>query len=120
MRVSVDVEQGVVVVSPKGEVNFENTSMVAQAIREHLDTSRHFLIELSEVPFMDSTSVGTVLDALRMVRARDGDLRLAGLVDNVARVFELMDARRILRIYETAEEALTSFKEGVKAPEPVS
>ena len=109
MRLNVNVLDGIVVLRPQGEVNFENTSMISQAIRERLECERHFLLDLSNVPYMDSTSLGTVLDALRSVRSLDGDLRLAGLAENVRRVFDLMDAGRILRIFTTAEEALMSF-----------
>jgi len=117
VRLNVNVLDGIVVLRPQGEVNFENTSMISQAIRERLDSERHFLLDLTNVPYMDSTSLGTVLDALRSVRSRDGDLRLAGLADNVRRVFDLMDAGRVLRIFTTPEEGLMSFAQSAEARE---
>ena len=87
------------------------------AIRERLSAGRSFLIDLANVPYMDSTSLGTVLDTLRVVRERDGDMRLSGLADNVRRVFDLMDAESVVRIFATPEEAIASFEEAEAAAE---
>jgi anti-sigma B factor antagonist len=67
------------------------------------------VLDLSRVPYMDSTSLGTVLDALRSVRELDGDLRLVGLAANVKRVFDLMDGDRLFRMFATLEEGVASF-----------
>ena len=109
VRLQVQEDRGVVVLAPHGEVNFENTALVAAAIRDRLGPTPRIVLDLSRVPYMDSTSLGTVLDALRSVRELDGDLRLVGLAANVRRVFDLMDGERLFRIYATLEEGVSSF-----------
>ena len=120
MKVNVRLQDGVVVVAPHGEINFENTAMIAQAIQDRLPEQRHFLIDLTNVPYMDSTSLGTVLDAVRIVRGHDGDIRLSGLSRSVKRVFELVNAESVIKMFPTEADGVTSFGELVEQDsEPV-
>jgi anti-anti-sigma factor len=108
VRLEVREQGGLVILTAQGEINFENATLVSEAIRERLSVRRHFVLDLTQVPFMDSTSLGCLLDTLKVVRERDGVLCLAGMADNVRRVFDLLDASRLFPIHASVDEALTS------------
>ena len=109
MKIQVREQDGVVILAAHGEINYENTALVSEAIRQRLGRSYRFLLDLSNVPYMDSTSLGSVLDTLKAVRNRDGDLGLVGPAENVLRVFELMEVGSLLEIYSTVDEGLAGF-----------
>lgn len=50
---------------------------------------RRVALELSDVPFVDSTGLGVIIGGLRRLRATGGDLELLEVTDAVYRVFEL-------------------------------
>ena len=65
---------------------------------------------LKNVKFVDSSGLGTLLSCLRVLRARDGDMKLYGMNKQVKALFELVRMQRIFNIYDTAEEAIQAFE----------
>jgi stage II sporulation protein AA (anti-sigma F factor antagonist) len=76
-------------------------------LREQIDDlldrypRRHLVLDLSGVPFMDSSGVGLVLGRYRRLEARQLRLRLVGVRPPVARVLRMSGLHGIMTIEET-------------------
>ncbi len=75
------------------------------------DGNQKLVIDLGQVDFVDSSGLGALISALKVLRAADGDLKLANLTEQVRSVLEITRLLRVFDAYETAEEALRSFEE---------
>ena len=64
------------------------------------------VVDLSLVTFMDSTGIGVLLDALRRLSARSGQLALVCPTERIMRPFEVTGLVGYLKIFGTREEAL--------------
>ena len=64
------------------------------------------VIDLSGVTFIDSSGLGMVIAGLKHARQAGGELRIAAAGEQVRMVLELTKLNRILRPYETVDEAL--------------
>jgi anti-anti-sigma factor len=53
--------------------------------------------------------VGALVGIQHLVRERGGDLVLSNVKPNIRRTFDLIGASKILRIYDTEEEALKNL-----------
>jgi len=100
----------VVVVTVHG---FVDAGSVGQ-LREHLDEllrqgAHRFVIDLTDVPFMDSSGLATLVQTFKRVRIGEGDVRLAGLQDEVRRVFELVRLNRVFDLFPDASAGVASF-----------
>jgi len=51
-----------------------------------------------------------VLDALRQLTAKGGEMKIFGLSTAVRSLFELVRLQKLVDIYNTREEALASFR----------
>jgi len=67
------------------------------------------VIDLEGVSFVDSTGLGSVIAALKQIRNRQGELRLAAPNQQVRVVLELTTLDRVFPYYATVEEALTGL-----------
>ena len=81
---------GTVVVTLSGELD----AHVAPDLRDHLARLREggtdeVVLDLSELHFIDSMGLGSLIAAANGFRAVDGHLRLRALTPRVARVLEL-------------------------------
>lgn len=65
----------------------------------------HVVVDLTAVPFMDSSGLGALIAALKKARQAHGDLRIAGVNEQVATVLQLTNLDRVLRPFETVEAA---------------
>ena len=75
-----------------------------------LDQDTRVVLGLENVKFVDSSGLGAMLSCLRVLRARDGDLKLYGMNKQVKALFELVRMQRIFNIHETAEAAIQAFE----------
>ncbi|MFQ5411734.1 MAG: STAS domain-containing protein [Phycisphaerae bacterium] len=69
------------------------------------DRPKKLILNLSAVPYMDSSGVGTLVEVYRRVSGYEGKFILFGLTHRVRSVFEITKLDRFFTICETEEEA---------------
>ena len=67
------------------------------------------IVDLSEVPFVDSSGLAALVSGLKATRQAGGTLKLAGLGEQARTVFRLTMLERVFEIYDDAGAALASF-----------
>ncbi len=76
-----------------------------------LTDARHYklVLNFTQVDYVNSTGIGAVVAVAQQVRRRKGDLKLYGMKPDIRKVFDLVGASKILEIFETEQDALSSF-----------
>lgn len=97
---------GVVVLFPEGVLDWN----AAPAFREELlrlagKGGKQILVDLSAVEVIDSTGLGALIDGLKAVRKNGGDLRIAGLSEQVASMLALTKLGGILKVADPSDAA---------------
>jgi anti-anti-sigma factor len=69
----------------------------------------NLVLDLSEVDFMSSAGLRSVLAALKECRNKGGDLRIAGAQPGVKKVLKMSGFTNILKTFSDSENALASF-----------
>jgi anti-sigma B factor antagonist len=104
------VESGVTVVAPTGRLDVAGAPALKDAISEVVKNGPpRVVIDMGAVSFVDSTGLGSVISALKQVRASQGELRLAAPNQQARVVLELTTLDRVFPYYATVEEALTGL-----------
>ena len=81
-----------------------------------LQSRLNVVMDLTNVPFLDSTGIGALMRALFAFRRRGGRLKFCGLNKRVDDVFYTIDLRNIFQVYDTQLDAVSAF--GLEAVEP--
>lgn len=91
-----------------GDIDLERSIAFQQALLELMDSQdpRRIVVNLSKVPYMDSSGVASLVKLLSRVRKSGRTLRLAGLTDRVRSIFEITRLDSVFEIYPTEREAL--------------
>ena len=71
--------------------------------------NRRLIVDLAEVPFIDSSGLAALISALKAAREAGGDLRIARPTDQARSILEITNLNRVLRPYPTVEEALAGY-----------
>jgi anti-sigma B factor antagonist len=101
---------GVVVVRVEGQLIVGNRTELKELVQRALDGgARKFLLDFSKTGYIDSSGLGALVSISKKVREEGGELRLAGLNDDLRSLFELTKLDTLFAITETPEQALTSF-----------
>ena len=89
----------------------EGTLMLRDHIKKSLDAGeRKFLLNLSDVDYIDSSGLGELVTSFTTVRNQRGQLKLLNLT---RRVHDLLQITKLLTVFETFDnetEALKSLK----------
>ena len=64
------------------------------------------VVDLSGVTFIDSMGLGALVSGLKRARAHDGDLRLAGATDHVAKVLSITRLDQAFVVGDSVADAL--------------
>ncbi|KUM72417.1 STAS domain-containing protein [Streptomyces sp. ISL-22] len=96
-----------------GELDLVTSPMLRQHIHDEVAEGRHSLVlDLSEVMFCDSSGVGVLIAARRLIRSCQGSLRLilpahgAAEGSHVNRVLGALGVRRLFEVYPDVAAAV--------------
>jgi len=97
----------VAVVTVFGQADLHTAPELRSAISEAIDGgSESLVIDLSEVTFIDSMTLGVLLSALKQLRPSGGSVSIVCSDPHIRRIFEITLLDRVFALYETREEAL--------------
>ncbi len=97
-----------VILRPLGEIDLH----CAAVLREHLRQAQdgrpgRLVVDLGGVPYMDSSGVATLVEAMQVARRNSTKLILCAMQDKVRSIFEIARLDIVFNIVETAEEAVS-------------
>src|SRR5438552_19081745 len=83
-------KRGVVVVGVDGQLIVGNRQDTKQQVLGSLDGgARKFVIDFTRTGYIDSSGLGVLVSLSKKIREQGGDLRLAGLNEDLQTLFEL-------------------------------
>jgi anti-sigma B factor antagonist len=99
--IDVRSESGTAFVKCKGRLVFGQTDILKEGVRDLLPKSTRVVIDLSEVDYMDSTGLGTVLYLYASAKTSHCELQLVNLAPRVRQLFGIAN---ILSLFESCGE----------------
>ena len=101
---------GVVVIEVDGQLIVGNRQELKQRVLDGLEAGdRKFLIDFTRTGYIDSSGLGVLVSLSKKIRDEGGDLRLAGLNEDLKTLFELTKLDTLFAITDSAQEALSAF-----------
>ena len=105
-----DEDKGVVVLGVDGQLIVGNRHELKQKVLDALEQGeRKFLIDFTSTGYIDSSGLGVLVSLSKKIREIGGELRLAGLNEDLRTLFELTKLDSLFAIADTADEALAAF-----------
>lgn len=107
MGFSVTREDDICVVDVEGQLIVGNRQELKQRVLDQLDQGdRTFVIDFARTGYIDSSGLGVLVSLSKKIREQGGDLRLAGLNEDLRTLFELTKLDTLFTITDTRAEAL--------------
>ncbi|RIK63482.1 MAG: anti-sigma B factor antagonist [Planctomycetota bacterium] len=95
------------VVALTGDVDLHHSPALHAALVEVAgERPRRMILNLADVPYIDSSGVGTFVEVFRRVSAYKGKMVFCGLSSRVKSVFEITKLDKFFIICDTEEQAL--------------
>ncbi|HOO17507.1 MAG: STAS domain-containing protein [Phycisphaerae bacterium] len=106
LRINSAVRESGPVVRVSGEVDLRTSPQMREVLlRVAHKNPKRLIVDLSDVSYMDSSGVGTMVEIKRLVERGGGRLVLAGLQPRVRSVFEVTQLDRFFDIAKDINDA---------------
>ena len=102
------------VARPVGELDLAVADRFRAELEHYLAVGgvRTLVLNLSRVSFIDSSGLGVILGRYRYLRSLGGQVAIVRPSPPVNRLLELAGLHRLMRFYDSEEEALGSLERG--------
>ena len=99
-------EPDATIVTLSGEVDLRTSPQLRNTFHELLESRpSRIIIDLSDVSYVDSSGVGTIVELKRRAMRNGGDVILVGLQTRVRSVFEITRLDKFFTIAKDVDEA---------------
>jgi stage II sporulation protein AA (anti-sigma F factor antagonist) len=94
-----------------GELDHHSAEEVRNKIDDRLDRDNitKLIMDFSDVSFMDSSGIGVVIGRYKKLSLKKGSICVTRVGGSVKRVFELSGMFKIIKLYDSIEEAAESI-----------
>jgi anti-sigma B factor antagonist len=110
LHIQLEEREGYTICRPKGELDAYTVGQFREALAE-LSTRPKLLIDMSEVPFVDSAGLGALIGGIRRAREVGGDVAVCCNRPTLVRLLHTTGFDRIVTVTDTVEEAARSLTE---------
>ena len=110
LRIELVEEDHYTICRPVGELDAYTVGQFREALGQLASTPK-LLIDMSEVPFVDSAGLGALIGGIRRAREAGGDVAVCCNRPTLVRLLHTTGFDRIVTVTETVEEAARSLTE---------
>lgn len=109
MKIEVTEQDGAKVVAIVGDVDMSTAPELRQVLQRMVsDRPDCMVVDLSQVPYIDSSGLATLVECYQGTQKFGGRMGLSGLSQSVFEVFRMTHLDKHFTIYSTLEEAITT------------
>ncbi len=68
------------------------------------------IIDMKDLEYIDSTGIGVIINAAKLIRSKGGDLILLNVSDEINKILKILNFERFIKMYEEYDEAVNFFR----------
>jgi anti-sigma B factor antagonist len=101
------VDGGRAVVTLGGEVDLHTAPELRERLGAAIDDGcREIVVDLTQVTFVDSMTLGVLLGALKRLRQQSGELKIVVSDPSLRRIFEITLLDNVFQLFDSRDRAL--------------
>ncbi len=111
MKITTKEHNELMVLSLRGELTLDEVDQFRKAVVDRLhDKARDFVLDLSQVQFIDSLGLESLVWLQDQCLERLGQIRLAGCSDNIKTILRITRLDDRFEVHEHADDAIRSLQ----------
>ena len=108
MEYEITDKSGACVVTFKGEVDLESSPAAREVLLKCLENTGKVIVDLSEVTYIDSSGVASLVEALQAAKKNGSQFALAASSEPTRRVLELARLDKVFTMYDSVDEGVNT------------
>jgi len=113
LKIDKRLVSGVNIMSCHGRVMFgEEATALRDSLKEALRKTPRIVLNLSDVAYIDSGGLGTLVGVYSSARAAGADIKLTGLGQRLRDVLQITKLATVFQVFDSEQEALAALGHG--------
>jgi anti-sigma B factor antagonist len=102
---------GVTIIDMVGRITLgEGSTLLRDLVRQHLDAGhKKIVMNMAGINYIDSSGLGELVSAYRLVKSNDGELKLMNLNKKVSDLLQITRLYAVFDIHNDEGQAVASF-----------
>ena len=67
-------------------------------------------MEMKNLEYIDSSGIGVIINAVKLLRAKKGDIVLSSVSSEIKELFKVINLQNFVKMYNNDAEALNTFR----------
>lgn len=110
MAVRIEAKNNLTVCHVDGEININSSPEIKKTFDKLISKKTpKIVINLSQVTYVDSSGLATLVEILKNMRAYGGRLRLTNLSSKIKNLFEITKLEKLFEIIAEEADAIATF-----------
>lgn len=110
MKIDVETKDNGVILHLEGKIIGDSVPKLKQVINEVIDSGIDWIIlDLADVPLMDSSALGTVIMAYLKLKEKNGKLGLLYAQKTILNILNITKLNTLLEVHDNIQSALKSM-----------
>ncbi len=110
MDIKIEEIGEVVVLHMKGSLDASTVAKFKKGAWDLFEKGKlKFILDASELSFVDSMGLGAIISLLRRVREKKGDIKAVNLNRDLEEIFDITRLNKLFEVYKNVNEALSKF-----------
>jgi anti-sigma B factor antagonist len=110
MEITIKTIDQIKVAEISGDIDASSAPSVSEAILPLVEPETRIILDMTEVPYMSSAGLRTLLSTYRQVTAKNGKLILVGLSEEIQDTMTVTGFLNFFKTSETVEEAVKALQ----------
>jgi len=101
---------GITIVTCTGKIIFgEEANTLRDVLKRRLSETKHIVLNLSGVSYIDSGGLGTLVGVYSSARSAGADIKMVGLSQRLRDVLAITKLAAVFEMYESDSQAVAAF-----------
>ena len=110
MKIAQKQNNDITIFNIDGDIDINSSPEMREAFEDIANAkTMKIVVNLSNVSYVDSSGLATLVEMLKKTRSYGAKLRLASLAPKVKSLFEITKLEQLFDIFDTEEEASANF-----------
>lgn len=110
MQVKIQDKDTVTVCYVSGDIDINSAPVIRKSLEKVVSGKKNkVLVNLSDVQYVDSSGLATMVELLKNIRAYGGKLKVCNMSAKIKSLFEMTKLDRLFEILPSEEDAIKSF-----------
>jgi len=109
MKITTEMKDNFILIHVKGTLSIENISPFETLLNKYVDEKTHILIDLSEMTFIDSSSLGIIVVYYTKSEKNSRHFSLININGDIMQMFKITGLDKRIKIFDSLDLAVKTL-----------